>query len=236
MAAASGRRLRIECGPEAALWPSCPFLLLAGLTDAGGGSGPESPLRPTEGGYVPSRSINSGEAIIRPAVAADAHAIAEVHVATWQAAYAGLLPADLLNSLDVDRRTADWSQRLEAASAGSFVLVLERDGTVRGFVWAGPARDADCPQAGQIHAIYVDPSYQGGGGGSQLLTAAARRLAGQFGRAVLWVLAGNAAARAFYESQGWRLEGAEKQETFGAQASTEVRYVRNLQETAALGM
>jgi ribosomal protein S18 acetylase RimI-like enzyme len=174
-------------------------------------------------------SINTGEVIIRPAVAADAYPIAEVHVAAWRAAYAGLLPTDLLNSLDVDRRSAAWSQRVEAAIGGSFVLVLECGGTVRGFVFAGAARDADCPQAGEVYAIYVDPGYQGGGGGSQLLAAAVRRLAeGQFDHAVLWVLAGNAAARAFYESRGWRLEGAEKQEAFGGRVSTEVRYVRSL--------
>ncbi len=167
-----------------------------------------------------------GDATVRAATVPDAEGIAEVHVSAWRAAYAGLLPAGLLSSLDAGQRAAAWAQRIEAAAGRAFVLVLERDGVVRGFIAAGPSRDADRPEAGEVYAIYVDPGWQGGGDGGQLLTAAVRRLAaGGFGQAVLWVLAGNAAARGFYESRGWRPDGAEKQETFGGQPSTEVRYV-----------
>jgi ribosomal protein S18 acetylase RimI-like enzyme len=165
------------------------------------------------------------DATVRAAAVADAESIAGIHMSAWRTAYAGLLPADLLSSLDVGQRAAAWTRQIESAT--TFVLVLERAGIIRGFVAAGPSRDADRPEAGEIYAIYMDPGWQGGGGGSQLLTTAIRRLAADgFTQATLWVLAGNAAARGFYESRGWRPDGAGKQETFGGQPSTEVRYVR----------
>jgi L-amino acid N-acyltransferase YncA len=171
--------------------------------------------------------------VVRAAVAADARGIAEVHVAAWRAAYAGLLPADMLSSLDVAQRAANWSQRIEAHRDGAFVLVLESEGSVRGFVSAGPSRDADAQQSGEVYAIYVEPRSQGGGAGSRLLAAAVHRLAqADFRRASLWVLAGNDPARRFYESRGWRPDGAVKRENFGGRTETEVRYCRNLEQSA----
>lgn len=45
---------------------------------------------------------------VRHATANDAAAIAQVHVASWQAAYRGLLPEALLVSLSVERRQRHW--------------------------------------------------------------------------------------------------------------------------------
>jgi hypothetical protein len=47
---------------------------------------------------------------IQLATANDCRSIAEVHVASWQATYAGLLPEDYLASLSVDQREAMWKQ------------------------------------------------------------------------------------------------------------------------------
>jgi hypothetical protein len=44
---------------------------------------------------------------IRAATVADATAIGEVHVRSWQAAYAGLIPADFLARLSAESRAAD---------------------------------------------------------------------------------------------------------------------------------
>jgi L-amino acid N-acyltransferase YncA len=178
----------------------------------------------------------SRDALVRQAVASDAPAIAEVHVAAWRVAYAGLLPAGLLNSLDVAQRAGDWARRIEASGDGAFVLVLELAGSVRGFVSAGPSRERESLGSAEVYAIYIHPGYQGGGAGSHLLTAAIRRLAQEkFSRASLWVLAGNESARGFYESRGWNPDGTAKHESFGGVVETEVRYVRSLREPSAEG-
>lgn len=173
--------------------------------------------------------------LVRPAVPGDAHAIAAVHVTTWRDAYAGLLPDDVLDGLDVDERAETWRGRLVTLpddSSGVFVLVFELDGEVRGFVSGGPGRDGG--PGGEVYAIYVDPGSQGRGAGRQLLQAAVECLAGAgFAEARLWVFADNHPARGFYESQGWRPDGTEQQWTYPgvSESLTDVRYVRDLGPT-----
>jgi ribosomal protein S18 acetylase RimI-like enzyme len=171
--------------------------------------------------------------VVRPAVVADANAIAVVHVATWRDAYAGLMPDEVLDTLDITQRAETWRGILAAPPHGVFVFVFERHGQVRGFVSAGPHREGRA--SGEVFAIYVDPSCQGLGAGRRLLEAATRPLAeAGFGEASLWVLTTNRAARGFYESQGWRPDGTEQSWTYRGvgEGPTEVRYVVNLRTPA----
>lgn len=156
-----------------------------------------------------------------------------MHVAAWRDAYAGLLPGNLLNGLDVDERAERWRGRLAALPGGLFVFVFELEGQVRGFVSGGPSRDGDSD--GEVYAIYVDPGSQGRGAGRQLLAAAVDCLSGAgFTEARLWVLAGNHSARGFYASQGWWPDGTEQPWTYHGvgEGIAEARYVRNLRSPA----
>lgn len=168
------------------------------------------------------------DGLVRPAMPADARAIATVHVATWQHAYAGLLVGDYLAGLDVSQRAGRWRTRISEPPDRAFVLVYEQLGHVKGFVSGGPSRDGDA--SGEVYAIYVDPGCQGLGAGTLLLEAAARWLAeAEFSEASLWVLAGNHPSRRFYESRGWRGDGTERPFTYGdGQSVPEVRYVTRL--------
>ena len=61
--------------------------------------------------------------------------------------------------------------------------------------------------------------------GTELLAAAERTLrTGGFCQAILWVLEGNQRGRSFYETQGWRPDGALKIEEIGGVQVTELRY------------
>jgi L-amino acid N-acyltransferase YncA len=144
---------------------------------------------------------------IRSATVDDARAIAEIHVAGWQAFYRGLVPDDFLNSLSVDRREAAWLQQL-AADAPATVWVTERDGVVIGFCATRPADDEDTrPGTAEIAAIYLRPDIVGTGVGRGLFAHAVDALRGQgFADAMLWVLASNARSRHFYEAAGWHFE------------------------------
>ena len=54
---------------------------------------------------------------IRAATVADARAIAEVHVEGWRWGYRDLLPATVLDALDVDEREAWWAANLTDAGS-----------------------------------------------------------------------------------------------------------------------
>lgn len=130
-------------------------------------------------------------AVIRPARPEDARGIAEVHVASWRAAYAGLIPQQVLDDLSVDRREQMWR---EAASSGrSVLLIAAAPAGILGFFSGGASRDEDAGATGE-----------------------------------LWVLDTNSRARAFYERQDWRLDGAEKDESIDGADVREIRYRRAL--------
>ena len=140
---------------------------------------------------------------VRPARPGDARAIAEVHVRTWQAAYRHALPADVLDSLSVDERQAQWRTWLEEG-ANAWVA-LEDDGVV-GFVAVGPSRTEE--DAGELYAIYVLPERWGSDAARELMAAGVGWFREQqYVTAMLWVLADNPRARRFYEREGWRFDG-----------------------------
>ncbi|WP_306232969.1 GNAT family N-acetyltransferase [Agrococcus beijingensis] len=164
---------------------------------------------------------------IRDARIDDAAGIARVRVETWRAAYAGLVPQEVLDRLDVERETAHRMERWDEyhADAGSHDLVAVADGEVVGWAFAGRARDRLEGVTGELYAIYAHAERWSRGVGNAMLTEVERRLAGDgHARAYLWVLAGNARAAAFYETHGWHLDGGEKVE----EGLHELRRVRHL--------
>jgi ribosomal protein S18 acetylase RimI-like enzyme len=167
-----------------------------------------------------------GIAVIRRARAADAHGIADVRVRTWQEAYRHIMPTEFLNRLSVDTDEKRWRELLNAPSPDRWTLVAESGGQVVGFVTAGVMRgEMAQPPSGEIYAIYVLPDCWGQGVGRQLLAHAEQGLMEQgYVQAVLWVLADNQRARAFYERAGWYADSGTKRDTFGGREVEEVRY------------
>jgi ribosomal protein S18 acetylase RimI-like enzyme len=137
--------------------------------------------------------------MVRPARPEDAQAIARVHVATWQAAYRHALPAETLDSIDVNARERRWKEFLAGDSA---TFVGEIDGEIIGFVSVGESRDQ--AGVGEVFAIYVLPHAWGTGLGTALIERGEDELRARgFTAATLNVLADNPRARRFYERQGW---------------------------------
>ena len=77
----------------------------------------------------------------RLATTGDAAGIARVHVATWQAAYRGVLPQAYLDALQPADRLPLWETELSAPTGAT--VVAEHDSEVVGFAHVGPDRDAD---------------------------------------------------------------------------------------------
>jgi ribosomal protein S18 acetylase RimI-like enzyme len=163
---------------------------------------------------------------LRRAAVGDASGIAEAHVAAWRAAYEGMIPAAYLEGLSVELAELRWRDQL--ADEGHAIFVAVDDAKVAGFTNSGPAEDGP-DGAGELYTIYLLPDYWDRGIGRRLLELSedALRRAG-FGDAVLWVLEDNARARAFYERNGWRPDGARRTSERGGEATVEVRYAKAL--------
>jgi ribosomal protein S18 acetylase RimI-like enzyme len=157
--------------------------------------------------------------VIRPGTREDAETVALVHVQTWQAAYAHVLPHDQLMALSVEDRAAMHRR--------SPPLVAEVEGKIVGFVAVG--RTHDERGDGELYAIYVHPDHWGSGVGRALIEAGEERLRELGHRdAHLWVLADNPRARRFYEAAGWSTDETERRiEAFGF-VLDEVRYEKRL--------
>lgn len=164
--------------------------------------------------FVDAGQIRLIEVItVRPAQLEDARRIAEVHVASWQTAYRGILPDKMLDNLSVENREENWQTWL--VQTKGHVLVLEVDGQVEGFVMCGGTRDKDVnrQQVGEIYAIYLHPESWRRGYGRALVGAAKEVLVQDgFSELLLWVLGGNEPAKRFYERVGFKADGVTKVE------------------------
>jgi GNAT superfamily N-acetyltransferase len=139
---------------------------------------------------------------VREAVPADAEGIARVHVDSWQSSYQGILPAHVLDRIDVGQRLESRKRMLLDESTFHLVAydVTHRD--VLGFCDAGPSR-RHAAGVGEIYAIYLLHRAKRYGLGSEMIERTVRWLSAAGMRSmVIWVLENNHHARRFYEAMG----------------------------------
>lgn len=162
--------------------------------------------------------------VVRAAAAADAHAIATIRLASWRATYAGIVPAALLDRMDLARTEAWISGRLADPQGRATLVVEDERGRVAGYALTAPARDEDAAGLGELEAIYLGPDARGRGLGRPLLDAALAELAAAgFGTVFLWVLTANASARRFYERAGFWPDGVVRTLDFDGNPIEEIR-------------
>lgn len=147
---------------------------------------------------------------IRNAQVADARAIAGVHIASWRAAYAELMPASVLDALDLKARAAGWKTHLASSAIATFVGVENE--SVVGFSSIRSARDEDAGDlVGEIPAIYLLRSHWHAGLGRRLCERALGEARSRgFEEVTLWVLDSNERAIRFYDRLGFRCDGQVK--------------------------
>jgi ribosomal protein S18 acetylase RimI-like enzyme len=163
---------------------------------------------------------------IRRAAAGDAVDIAATRVASWRAAYAGIVPAEILERMDARRYAPSLEKRLGEPDHG-ILVTLGAEGRIEGYAITGPSRDSDVPGLGEVEAIYLAPESRGTGLGAPLLEAACASLAARgFEVALLWVLTANDAARRFYERAGFVRDGGARVLDFDGTPIEEIRYRR----------
>jgi ribosomal protein S18 acetylase RimI-like enzyme len=142
---------------------------------------------------------------IRRARTADASALAGVFDAAWREAYLGVIPGVALSRM-MARRGPRWWRA--AVDRGRPLAILDVHDKVAGYVSYGLCRDRSLPADGEVDELYLSPEYQGLGFGTRLFRAARNDLADRnFPRVLVWCLADNVRARAFYERLRGRIVG-----------------------------
>ncbi|MGC4746558.1 GNAT family N-acetyltransferase [Micromonospora sp. DT201] len=143
---------------------------------------------------------------VRTGTAQDTLRVASLHTDSWQAAYAGLMPASYLDGPLRDQQACMWKSRLTPAAqrdgdtAGGHLLIAEHGMDLLGFAYLIPGHDGRI----LLDNLHVDPAHTGGGIGRCLLrhalTWAATTRPGQ--SVYLEVLRDNTRATAFYAKAG----------------------------------
>ncbi|MBF9233058.1 GNAT family N-acetyltransferase [Microvirga alba] len=137
---------------------------------------------------------------IRHAKTEDAAALSKVFDAAWREAYQGIIPGVALEKMLARRGTRWWRSTL---SRGRPLAVLDIGQGIAGYASYGRCRDRALPAAGEIDELYLLPEYQGLGFGRRLFKAVCNDLrAREMNGIVLWALADNERACAFYEGLG----------------------------------
>ena len=192
--------------------------------------------------------------MIRAGSAADAAQIAAVQREGWFAAYAGIIPAGIIDRVTAPDdgarvrqsfRTRPW-QRMLVAVAPDQEDADRKDAdqegaSIVGYASFGPETDvlsAPWPhplttegkdgKVAELYALYVRPAWWSTGTGRALMERVLARTSGAGYRSImLWVLRDNRRARRFYERAGFAPDGMTNV-LGGLGGVTEVRYRRAL--------
>ena len=139
---------------------------------------------------------------VRPACEEDIPSIARVHVDSWRTAYRGIVADSFLAALSYQKN--EERHRRYMALPGAIYLAAESpQAGIVGFLSGGPERSGDRHFPGELNAIYILRPHRRHGIGRALVqewAATLRRAA--INAALVWVLAENRPAIAFYERLG----------------------------------
>lgn len=130
--------------------------------------------------------------VTRQVAEGDIPRLGEMHSAVWTELYAGILPPDVLASLDPATMTALWG-RFISRGAEYVQYVAELDGQIIGFAGVGPGREPGYELGRELYFIYVAPEYRRASIGKALLKTADVDY--------LWIAEANRATQAFYRKQ-----------------------------------
>ena len=140
---------------------------------------------------------------IRAARVDDAQPIARVRIDCWRSTYRGLIPGAYLDAMQIDASAALWTRVLAAATDRASVFVADDDREVVGFAAGNMLEEPRHGLDAELSAAYVQRDHQRAGIGRRLVDAVARAQRAHGARGlIVWVIAGNKGARAFYEGLG----------------------------------
>lgn len=139
---------------------------------------------------------------IRRAESGDEARLAHVQTESWKAAFAGIVPAELLAQCTSIERAEKMYARLLAEQQGNG-YILELDGKPHCVAWWDTAREEDMPGAAELRCIHSLPENWRRGCGSRMMERVLADVkAAGYTKLLLWVFTDNVRAIRFYEAQG----------------------------------
>ncbi len=162
---------------------------------------------------------------IRWADKKDAKRLGYIHARSWQKAYKGIVPDDVLSNFTPEKRAVKFHDYVKNNYGDTAVFLLE--GKIVGFITLEQSRDDDLNDSwGEIWGIYFDPDYWNKGFGSVLFEWGIEELKSRgYKHLSLWVLKKNDNAKKFYEKFGFILDGKE-QKAIDGYSLKKVRFVK----------
>jgi len=164
---------------------------------------------------------------IRTVETTDIQEVAQVHIASWQSAFRGVLSDKVLDQLKLEDFMEQWRSNLQQEYRENLLATTD-DGQVVGFISFGPERTQEAQaqsSMGELYGLYIHPEHWGHGVGKELLAKALEQLKQKsFREVVLWTMQKNAMARAFYAKHGFSLDGSVKESQYAEERFWEVRF------------
>jgi ribosomal protein S18 acetylase RimI-like enzyme len=156
---------------------------------------------------------------VRAARASDAPELARVQAASWEAAFAGLVPDAVIAELTSDAAVSQFAQRWQQAisapptSKHRVHVAVDQPGEpgILGFAASGPATDEDLWPGtdGQLYELHVRPDAGGAGHDERLLNAVADTFAEDgLSTGYTWALAEDEQRIGFLQAAGWAPDGS----------------------------
>ncbi|MDF2577303.1 MAG: putative acetyltransferase [Chlamydiales bacterium] len=173
---------------------------------------------------------------IRKGTVEDALQIAQVHIKAWQESYIGLIDFSYLNQLNYEARLQKHEKRLQEHTVAYFVAIFEDQ--VIGFCSGAPfkihsnqnisnPKELENVVKGEIDNLYILKQFHRQGLGKALFLQAVQWFKEHdLFPFVVWALADNLSARAFYKSQGGIIS-ANAIASIGSKSYPEIAYIFN---------
>ena len=150
------------------------------------------------------------EITIRNALYEDAENLTDCLISCWQVAYKGIIPDDFLDNMIIERnsRVERWKNDISNPGDCEHYCVISGDKIIG---WL-TIHKVD----GEIWAIYLIEEFCGQGYGKEVFDYAINRLKYLGHKQIsLWVFKDNMRARRFYEKNGFKFNGENREMTYG---------------------
>ena len=171
---------------------------------------------------------------LKPAAVQDISAISRIHAASWKAAYIGMIPQAYLDTLPETYWVEPFTKWFQSGELQA-IIAWEGDTPAGCISFGNPVSIPDSERkelpegCGEVRSLYIHPDYMRRGYGKALLQAAelSLRIRG-FSGCCLYTLKENRIARAFYEKNGYFIDGGTGSYEIAGKVITDLRYIKSL--------